>query len=194
MAHAPRLESYHESAALRRIEPACNLLANPVGSFGGDEFCIHFSRRAYGCDMRREFRRNTPAGAEVRQNMRKTALRPLVTLVDDDESVRESLPDLLRELGYEPRVFSSAEEFLKSDYVDKTKCLLLDIAMPHMSGPDLQDELTRRQIRVPIVYITAQRDEAMRSRMLARGAADCLFKPFSDTALQRALSAALLIN
>jgi len=123
-----------------------------------------------------------------------TQERLLVSLVDDDESVRESLPDLLRELGYETRVFSFAEEFLKSDYLGKTKCLILDIAMPGMSGPELQDELTRREMKIPVIFITAQKDEAVRSRMLARGAVDCLFKPFSDTSLQRALAAALLIN
>jgi FixJ family two-component response regulator len=123
-----------------------------------------------------------------------TAERPLVSVVDDDESVRESLPDLLGELGYETRVFLSAEDFLKSDYLDKTKCLILDIAMPGMTGPELQDELTRREMKIPVVFITAQKDEAVRSRMLARGAVDCLFKPFSDTSLQRALNAALLIN
>jgi FixJ family two-component response regulator len=123
-----------------------------------------------------------------------TAERPLVSVVDDDESVRESLPDLLGELGYETRVFLSAEDFLKSDYLDKTRCLILDIAMPGMTGPELQDELTRREMKIPVVFITAQKDEAVRLRMLARGAVDCLFKPFSDTSLQRALKAALLIN
>jgi FixJ family two-component response regulator len=123
-----------------------------------------------------------------------TAKRPLVSVVDDDESVRESLPDLLRELGYETQVFSSAEEFLKSAYVEKTRCLILDIAMPGMTGLELQDELKRREIKIPVIFITAQKEEALRSRMLARGAVDCLFKPFSDTSLQRALDAALLIN
>jgi FixJ family two-component response regulator len=149
-----------------------------------------------GCEMRREF---SSDGARWRRDASKcgevvTALRPLISVVDDDESVRESLPDLLKELGYETRVFASAKEFLKSDYVDKTKCLILDIAMPAMSGPELHDELTRRGIKIPVIFITAQRDEAVRSRMLARGAVDCLFKPFSDTSLQRALDAALLIN
>lgn len=115
----------------------------------------------------------------------------LVSVVDDDESVRESLPDLLRELGYLPRVFSSAEEFLKSEFIDKTKCLILDIAMPGMSGPELQQELRRRQIKIPIIFITGGKDEAVRPRMLAQGAAECLFKPFSETSLLKALTAAL---
>jgi FixJ family two-component response regulator len=120
--------------------------------------------------------------------------RPLVSVVDDDESVRESLPDLLKEVGYEARVFSSAEEFLRSASLDETRCLLLDIAMPGMSGPELQTELRRRKIEIPIIFITAQRDETVRPRMLAQGAVECLFKPFSDTALLQALSAAFPTN
>ena len=72
-------------------------------------------------------------------------IRPLVSVVDDDESVRESLPDLLREFGFAVQAFSSAEAFLASDYVGKTRCLILDVAMPGMTGPDLQRELTRRR-------------------------------------------------
>jgi FixJ family two-component response regulator len=75
----------------------------------------------------------------------------LVSVVDDDESVRESLPDLLREFGFAVQAFSSAEEFLASDCVGQTRCLILDIAMPGMSGPDLQRELTRRRQEIPIV-------------------------------------------
>jgi FixJ family two-component response regulator len=118
------------------------------------------------------------------------AKRPLVSVVDDDESVRESLPDLLKEFGYSVRAFSSAEEFLASDCVGETKCLILDIAMPGMSGPDLQRELTIRGQETPIVFITAQTDETVRLRSLERGAVECLFKPFSDTALLAALNAA----
>jgi FixJ family two-component response regulator len=120
--------------------------------------------------------------------------RSLVSVVDDDESVRESLPDLLRELGFAVRAFSSAEEFLASDCVGQTKCLILDIAMPGMSGPDLQRELALRRQGIPIVFITADRDEIVRQRMLKEGAVECLFKPFSETALHDALKAALGLN
>jgi FixJ family two-component response regulator len=120
--------------------------------------------------------------------------RPLVSVVDDDESVRESLPDLLRELGYSVRAFSSAEEFLASDCVGETRCLILDIAMPNMSGPDLQRELTLRAREIPIVFITAQADETLRPRSLEQGAVECLFKPFSDTALFEALNAAFRVR
>lgn len=117
--------------------------------------------------------------------------RPLITVVDDDESVRESLPDLLKEFGFEAQTFSSAEEFLASDLIDETKCLVLDVAMPGMSGPDLQKELTRRDQEVPIVFITGQRDPATRLRLVAQGAVECLFKPFEPNDLLKALNMAL---
>jgi FixJ family two-component response regulator len=120
--------------------------------------------------------------------------RPLVSVVDDDESVRESLPDLLKELGYSVRAFSSAEEFLASDCVGETGCLILDIAMPGMTGPDLQQDLTVRGQEIPIIFITAQADEAVRQRALEQGAVECLFKPFSDTALFEALNAAFRVS
>ena len=120
--------------------------------------------------------------------------RPLVSVVDDDESVRESLPDLLAQLGFAVLVFASAEDFLASDAVARTRCLILDIAMPSMSGPDLQDELRRRRLDIPIVFITGQRDEAIRPRMIERGAVDVLAKPFSETALLQAVTAALRIG
>jgi FixJ family two-component response regulator len=117
--------------------------------------------------------------------------RPLISVVDDDESVRESLPDLLSEFGFAVRAFSSAEAFLTSDCVAETRCLILDIAMPGMSGPDLKRELTRRGQEIPIVFITAHPDETVRPRMLEQGAVDCLLKPFSDTDLRKALDNAL---
>ena len=118
----------------------------------------------------------------------------LVSVVDDDESVRESLPDLLREFGFTARSFSSAEEFLASEYVGQTNCLILDIGMPGMSGPELQRKLKLRGQHIPIVFITANRDEGVRPRVLAQGAVACLFKPFSDTALLEALHRALRAN
>jgi FixJ family two-component response regulator len=119
--------------------------------------------------------------------------RSLVSVVDDDESVRESLPDLLRQFGFAAQAFPSAEAFLASEFVGQTNCLILDVAMPGMSGPDLQQELTRRRQHIPIVFITAQGDETVRSHLIAQGAVECLFKPFSDTALLAALNAALRV-
>jgi FixJ family two-component response regulator len=119
--------------------------------------------------------------------------RSLVSVVDDDESVRESLPDLLREFGFATRAYSSAEAFLASDSVGQTRCLILDIAMPGMTGLDLQRELKLRREPIPIVFITAYGDEAIRPRVLKEGAVECLFKPFSDTALLEAVKAALRV-
>ena len=119
--------------------------------------------------------------------------RPLVSVIDDDESVRESLPDLLREFGFAAAAFSSAEEFLASDCVKQARCLILDIAMPGMTGPDLQRELKLRRQEIPIVFITAHGDETIRPRMIELGAVECLFKPFSDTALLAALNTALRV-
>ncbi len=120
--------------------------------------------------------------------------RPLVSIVDDDESMRESLPDLLQEFGFAARAFSSAEEFLASECIGTTQCLILDIAMPGMTGPDLQRELKLRHQDIPIVFVTAHRDESIRSRILEEGAVECLFKPFSDTALLAALTTALRLG
>jgi FixJ family two-component response regulator len=116
--------------------------------------------------------------------------RALVSVIDDDESVRESLPDLLRQFGFAAEAFSSAETFLASGLVDATRCLLLDIAMPGMSGPALQQELARRRQRIPIVFITAH-DPAVRASLLASGAVECLFKPCSDAAVVDAVHLAL---
>ena len=117
--------------------------------------------------------------------------RSLVSVVDDDESVRESLPDLIRQFGFCARAFSSAEAFLASESITETRCLLLDIAMPGMSGPDLQQELMRRRQVIPIVFITGTADHRVRVRVLAMGAVACLSKPFTETALLDALTAAL---
>jgi len=115
----------------------------------------------------------------------------LVSIVDDDESVRESLPDLLKEFGFAVQSFASAEDFLASGRMEETKCLVLDIAMPGMSGPELQRELTRRNQLIPIVFITANEDSSECARILDAGAVSCLIKPFSETALLRAVTKAL---
>jgi FixJ family two-component response regulator len=117
--------------------------------------------------------------------------RPLVSVVDDSDSVRESLPDLLEQAGFAVQAFPSAEAFLDSLAPDDTRCLILDIGLPGMSGPDLQLELMRRGKPIPIVFITAQGDKSLRPRLQGEGAVDCLFKPFSDTALLDAVETAL---
>jgi FixJ family two-component response regulator len=120
--------------------------------------------------------------------------RSLVSIVDDDESVRESLPDLLKEFGFASQTFSSAEEFLVSDGIARTQCLILDVAMPGMRGPELQGELNRRKIKIPVIFITGQRDEMLVSRLIEQGAIACLIKPFSDAAMLEALNSALKVN
>jgi FixJ family two-component response regulator len=120
-----------------------------------------------------------------------TGAQILVAVVDDDESVRESLPDLLREFGYSVETFGSAEEFLATGDLGRTRCLILDVAMPGMSGPDLQRALRKLRQEIPIVFITAHGDEAIRPRLLREGAIECLFKPFSEAALLEALAAAI---
>ena len=120
--------------------------------------------------------------------------RDLVSVVDDDESVRESLPDLLREFGFSVKAFASAEDFLVSPSLGQTRCLVLDVAMPGMSGLDLQDELLRRRRASPIVFITAGSHESVGPRAMAGGAVACLFKPFSSTALLEAITVAMRVR
>jgi FixJ family two-component response regulator len=116
----------------------------------------------------------------------------LITVIDDDESVRESLPDLLREFGFRVQAFSSALDFLASEYLTQSRCLILDIAMPGMSGLELQKELKVRRYDIPIIFITAHGDPA--ERPMSQGAVECLMKPFSEAALLKALSAALPVS
>jgi FixJ family two-component response regulator len=120
--------------------------------------------------------------------------RLLVSIVDDDESIRESLPGLLKEFGFASETFSSAEEFLASDGISRSQCLILDIAMPGMRGPELQQELNRLKFKTPIIFITGHRDETERSRLIERGAIACLIKPFSDAAMLDALNSALQVK
>jgi FixJ family two-component response regulator len=117
--------------------------------------------------------------------------RPIVAVVDDDISVRESLPSLLQQVGFDVHPFASAEAFLTAASAVATSCLVLDVGLPGMSGPDLQRELVRRGNRVPIVFITAKADDSLQAHLLATGAVACLFKPFSETALIEAVEAAL---
>jgi FixJ family two-component response regulator len=118
-------------------------------------------------------------------------MRTLVAIVDDDESVRESLPDLLKEFGFEVDAFPSAESFLASGFLDQTQCLLLDIAMPEMSGPELERELKLRHRHIPIVFMTAHASEGSRPRLLSQGAVACLIKPFDPASLLAAIHDAL---
>jgi FixJ family two-component response regulator len=115
-------------------------------------------------------------------------------VVDDDAYVREALPDLLKELGYSSQAFPSADAFLSSSVVGDTRCLILDVAMPNMTGPELHRELVRRRRPIPVIFVTAIRDEVLRPQLLAEGAVDCLFKPVSEQALIDAIHTALRLN
>jgi FixJ family two-component response regulator len=120
-----------------------------------------------------------------------TNKRAMLAVVDDSDSVRESLPDLLQEVGFSVQAFASAEAFLESGHHGTTSCLILDVGLPGMSGPDLQQELTRRGEKIPVVFITGDRDPSLCPRLLALGAAACLLKPFTDAALLEAVNHAL---
>jgi FixJ family two-component response regulator len=117
--------------------------------------------------------------------------RTLIAIVDDDESVRESLPDLLKELGFSTRAFASADEFLASDGIADVQCLILDIGLPGLSGPELERELTRRGNPIPTIFITGRAERSIPPGLLEQGRFECLFKPFSEQELRAALDTAL---
>jgi FixJ family two-component response regulator len=116
---------------------------------------------------------------------------PLISVVDDDSSVRDSVRGLLRSVSFAVVVFASAEEFLSSDRARETDCLILDVRMPGMSGFELQSRLVGSYPQMPVIFITAHGDEELRSRALRAGAVDFLLKPFSEEALLTAVQAAL---
>ena len=116
---------------------------------------------------------------------------PLISVVDDDESVRESLSGLIRSVGFGVMVFASAEEFLNSNHLSDTDCLILDVRMPGMNGLELQRRLATNHLVIPIIFITAHGDEETRVRALNGGAVEYLLKPFSEEALLNAIDAAL---
>ncbi len=111
----------------------------------------------------------------------------VISIVDDDESVRESLPDLLRSFGYEAHAFASAEAFLAAACIDSTTCLILDIAMPGMSGPELNAELVRQRRAIPVIFITANGNPGLCDTLLKHGAVACLSKPFDPYTLVDAI-------
>ena len=120
------------------------------------------------------------------------ANRPLISVVDDDESVRESIEGLMRSVGFAVNAFASAEEFLSSDHLSDTECLILDVRMPGMDGIELHRRLLASRREMPVIFITAHgSDEAARSRALANGAVDFLSKPLSEEELLSAVRKAL---
>ena len=114
-----------------------------------------------------------------------------ISIVDDDESIREALQSLLRSVGFRAKTFASAEQFLQFDQIETTACLILDVRMPGMGGLELQRRLIATQCRIPIVFVTAHGDEEVRSLALQEGAVEFLLKPFSEEALLNAIQVAL---
>ena len=115
----------------------------------------------------------------------------LISIVDDDTSVRESLQGLIRSVGFAVAVFASAEEFLNSERLLDTRCLILDVRMPGMSGLELQRRLAASHCDIPVIFITGHGDEAARWQALKNGAVNYLFKPFSEEVLLGAIYLAL---
>ena len=116
---------------------------------------------------------------------------PLISVVDDDDSVRESLRRLIRSVGFAVQAFPSAEQFLKSDQLRQTRCLILDVKLPGMDGLELQRQLIANRCEIPVIFITAHGDDAARVRALRNGALEYLFKPFSEEALLDAIQMSL---
>jgi FixJ family two-component response regulator len=115
----------------------------------------------------------------------------MISIVDDDESVREATKGLVRSLGYTAATFASAEEFLSSGRVRDTSCVIADVQMPGLSGIDLQGQLAAQGLALPVIFITAFPDERTRRRAIDAGAVDYLSKPFSDEQLVSCLEVAL---
>ena len=110
--------------------------------------------------------------------------KPCVSIVDDDESVREAIKSLLRSVGFAVEAFASGQEFLNSDYQHNTECLILDVRMPGMSGLQLHEQLICAECKIPVIFITAHlSDTDAKTRALQSGAIDFLIKPFSEEAL-----------
>jgi FixJ family two-component response regulator len=115
----------------------------------------------------------------------------LISIVDDDESIRESIKGFVRSLGYQASSFASAEEFLQSDSAGSTSCLIADVQMPGLSGLELQRGLIAQGVQMPTIFITAFPEEETRARAMKAGALGYLSKPFSEDSLLRCLSTAL---
>jgi FixJ family two-component response regulator len=116
---------------------------------------------------------------------------PLISIVDDDDSLRNSLNNLIRSVGFRVQGFPSAEAFLNSNQLHDTACLILDVRMPGMNGLDLQRQLVATDCRIPIIFITSHGDGDARARALEAGAVDFLYKPFREEALLKAIDTAL---
>ena len=133
----------------------------------------------------------TTAPSDATRSLAGAPRVPLISIVDDDESVRVALKSLIGSVGFRAEVFGSGEEFLNSPYVSKTDCLIADVRMPGMGGLELQERLNAAHLSIPVVFISAHDDGEARARGLRAGAVDFLKKPFSEDALLGAISAGL---
>ena len=116
---------------------------------------------------------------------------PLISIVDYDDALRNSLDDLIRSIGFRTQGFPSAEAFLCSSQVHDTSCLILDVRMPGMNGLELQRKMVAANWRIPIIFITSHADDGARARALEAGAVAFLYKPFREEELLNAIDAAL---
>ena len=123
-------------------------------------------------------------GADARRKQREPNR---VFVVDDDPSMRNALNNLLRSAGFEPQLFTSAEEFLDTDRLDSPSCLILDIQLPGLSGLELQRELSVANVSLPIIFISGYVDDTTRVRAMEAGAIACFSKPFCDRDLLHAI-------
>jgi len=123
--------------------------------------------------------------------MKQKKILAVIGIVDDDESVRDSISSLLRSAGYKTESFESAEAYLNSDRASQPNCLLLDVRMPGLSGLQLQSELNHQKVSIPVIFITAHPDEQVRERALSEGAVAVLGKPFNDEVLLGAIDSAV---
>ena len=133
---------------------------------------------------------HSPIASGLTEALTMPDVTSIVFVVDDDVSVRESLELLIKSAGWRSETFASAQEFLSHPRAMVPCCLVLDVTLPGLNGLDLQQQLADRT-DMPIIFITAQGDQSLRPRLVARGAVACLFKPFSDTAMIEALNSAL---
>jgi CheY-like chemotaxis protein len=186
----PRRSALHLSARASLIAAAwekcgVDVFARPChrGESGGAHRSVSMGRSGHSMD--------DPGSRASRRKKPVTAPRPFVAVVDDDESVRDSLPHLLKVLGFDAESFVSADAFLASDALDRTDCLILDVAMPGMGGPELKRHPRVRAKGVPVIFITASQEDGVRRAMQESGAVECLTKPFGEEALVKALGRAL---
>jgi FixJ family two-component response regulator len=125
---------------------------------------------------------------------KRSASRAMISIVDDDKSVRDAAKTLVRSLGYEAATFASAEEFLESGQLDETACLITDVQMPGMSGADLQNHLIANGDCTPVIFVTAFPECGLRERVLCAGAVGFLSKPFREDSLIACLNKALALH